>query len=52
MSGRRHPAEVTATRLADAVDKWPDHFGGRERDMVGEIIHVLDQIADGAEPTS
>jgi hypothetical protein len=44
---RRHPAEVTADRLGDALDRWPDAFDGAERDAIGLIIHRLQQIAEG-----
>lgn len=48
IGSRRHPADVTADRLASAVtDQWPDKFDGGERDMIGQIIHALRQIADG-----
>lgn len=46
---RRHPAEVTADRLVEATEKWPDKFGGRERDNIGEIVHILNTIAEDAE---
>ena len=46
-SGRRHPAEVTADRLGDAVTRWPDSFTPGERDMVGQIIDRLRDIAEG-----
>lgn len=44
---RRHPAEVTIDRLGDAVERWNDKFDGEEKDMIGMIIHALQQIADG-----
>ena len=44
---RRHPAEVTADRLGDAVEKWFDKFSGEDRDAVGRIRYVLQEIADG-----
>jgi len=47
---RRHPAEVTSDRLLDAYERWYDHFTGEQRDAIGEIRHVLQEIADGAEP--
>lgn len=47
---RRHPAEVTADRLADALDRWPERFDGRQRDAIGELRTVLEQIADDAGP--
>lgn len=43
----RHPAEVTADRLRHDVDRWADKFDGRERDMIGELIHALEEIAEG-----
>jgi hypothetical protein len=51
MRRRRHPAEVTLVRLAEALEKWPDSFDGATRDEVSHIIHILDQIAEGM-PTS
>jgi hypothetical protein len=47
----RHPAEVTADRLADAVDKWPDRFDGGDRDAVAQIRHILNDIAENAGRT-
>jgi hypothetical protein len=47
---RRHPAEVTLIRLADALEKWPDAFDGTARDEVSHIIDILDRIAEG-EPS-
>lgn len=44
---RRHPAEVTLIRLAEALEKWPDAFDGRSRDEVSHIIGILDGIAEG-----
>lgn len=44
---RRHPAEVTADRLADAMDKWPDRFDGSMRDDISRIRTVLQDIAEG-----
>lgn len=49
-SGRkhpRHPAEVTADRLGDAVTRWAGKFDAGEKDMIGMIIHALRQIAEG-----
>jgi hypothetical protein len=43
---RRHPAEVTADRLGDAVTRWADQFTQAEHDYVGLIIHRLEQIAE------
>lgn len=42
----RHPAEVTADRLAEALEKWPDAFDGRDADMISQIIHILQGIAE------
>jgi len=44
----RHPAEVTADRLGDALDKWPDSFDGGDRDMVAQIRYILNDIAEKA----
>jgi hypothetical protein len=44
---RRHPAEVTSDRLADALDKWPDAFSPRDRDAVAHVRQVLEEIAEG-----
>lgn len=44
----RHPAEVTADRLGDALDKWPDKFDGADCDMVAQIRHILNTIAEEA----
>jgi hypothetical protein len=44
---RRHPAEVTSDRLAEALDKWPDAFTGAEHDAIAQIRHRLEQIAEG-----
>jgi hypothetical protein len=43
----RHPAVVTADRLGDAVTRWADKFDNGEKDMIGMIIHALEQIAEG-----
>ena len=45
----RHPAEVTADRLADALDKWPERFDAGDRDAVAQIRHILNDIAEEAE---
>ena len=45
----RHPAEVTADRLAEAEEKWPDRFDAEARDAVGLIRHILNDIAEEAE---
>lgn len=46
-STRRHSAEVTSDRLAEASERWHDKFTGEERDMIGHIRYALEQIADG-----
>ena len=43
----RHPAEVTADRLAITVGRYASKFDGRERDMISEIIQALEEIAEG-----
>lgn len=50
MSARRHGAEVTADRLREALDRWPDAFDGHDRDAIGRIIHALEQIAANRNP--
>lgn len=47
MNTRRHPAEVTGDRLRDALDKWPDAFDAGDRDAIGRILFVLDEIVEG-----
>ncbi|WP_195167781.1 hypothetical protein [Mycobacteroides abscessus] len=44
---RRHPAEVTSDRLADAYELWHEKFDGAERDMISRLRIALDQIAEG-----
>jgi hypothetical protein len=44
--GRRHPCEVTADRLGDHLDRYPDAFDGADRDRVAVIRHVLQDIAE------
>lgn len=44
---RSHPAEVTADRLGDALDRWPDKFDGAERDAIASIRQALFEIAEG-----
>jgi hypothetical protein len=44
---RRHPAEVTSDRLAEASERWYDRLTGEERDMIGLLRHALEQIAEG-----
>lgn len=45
---RRHPAEVTSDRLAEALDRWPDAFDGADRDAIGHLRFLLEEIADSA----
>jgi hypothetical protein len=45
---RRHPAEVTSDRLAEASERWHDKLTGDERDMIGRVRHALYEIAEGA----
>jgi hypothetical protein len=45
MAFRRHPAEVTSDRLADALDKWPERFDGHARDEIAHIRRILEDIA-------
>lgn len=44
---RRHPAEVTADRLMEAISRWGDKLSQQERDYISVITHALDQIAQG-----
>jgi hypothetical protein len=44
---RRHPAEVTSDRLAEAAARWGHLLTGEERDMIGWLRHVLEEIAEG-----
>ena len=46
----RHPAEVTADRLGDALDKWPDRFDAAARDAVAQIRNILNDIAEESQP--
>jgi hypothetical protein len=44
---RRHPAEVTADRLAEAYEKFHDKLDGAELDMISQLKHAFDEIAAG-----
>jgi hypothetical protein len=44
---RRHPCEVTADRLGDHLEHWPEKWDGAERDALALVRFVLQQIADG-----
>lgn len=43
---RRHPCEVTADRLLDHLDRFPDEFDGKARDDISHVRHLLQQIAE------
>ena len=46
---RRHPADVTADRLGDALDKY--QFDGWERDEISHVIDALRRISEeGSQP--
>jgi hypothetical protein len=42
---RRHPAEVTADRLGDHLDRWFARSDGATRDAIGRVRAWLDDIA-------
>jgi hypothetical protein len=42
---RRHPCEVTADRLLDHLERYPEKFDGKARDAIGEIRFLLQEIA-------
>ena len=44
---RRHPAEATAARLLDHVEKWHDRFEPAERDALALVRFALGEIAGG-----
>jgi hypothetical protein len=44
----RHPAEVTADRLGDHLDRWFDKTDGEMRDAIAKVRAWLDQRADEA----
>lgn len=46
---KRHPAEVTADRLGEAYEKWYDKFDGAELDMISQLKHAFDEIAEQPE---
>lgn len=45
---RRHPAEITADRLGDHLDRWYDKTDGPMRDAIARVRAWLEDIADGA----
>lgn len=42
---KRHRCEVTADRLADDLDRYPEDFDGEARDAIGYLRHILQNIA-------
>ncbi len=44
---KRHPAEVTSDRLGNATTTWRHLFTGEELDLVAQIRHALEEIAEG-----
>jgi hypothetical protein len=44
---RRHPADVTADRLLEHVERWHEKFTPAERDELSHVRFLLQQIADG-----
>jgi hypothetical protein len=47
---RRHPADVTADRLGDAIEKYD--FTTEERDEISHVIDALRRISEGHEENS
>jgi hypothetical protein len=45
-SPRRHRCEVTADRLGDDLNRYPDAFDGAARDAIALIRHILQNIAE------
>lgn len=46
-AGPRHRCEVTADRLGDDLQRYPDAFDGEARDAIGLVRHILQDIAQG-----
>ena len=46
MGERRHPAEVTAERLLDHLERWFDSTDGELRDEISHVRHWLLTIAE------
>lgn len=44
----RHPAEVTADRLGDHLDRWFDTTNGELRDAIAKVRDWLDQRSESA----
>jgi hypothetical protein len=47
MRTRRHPAQVTADRLADHMIEFADYLTPRDRQSLEKVVATLVQIADG-----
>ena len=43
---RRHPAEVTSDRLADAYERWNGRLTGYELDAITKLRFALERIAE------
>lgn len=41
---RRHPAQVTSDRLAEAVDRWADRLDGATLDEIAHVRYELERI--------
>ena len=46
-SPRRHPAEVTSDRLAEAAERWNKDLSGAELDAISVVWNALERIAGG-----
>lgn len=44
-AAKRHPCEVTADRLGDHLDRYPEAFDGATRDEIAHLRYVLQEIA-------
>jgi hypothetical protein len=44
---RRHSADVTATRLGNHAQEYYFFMTDRERDLLSQVKHVLEEIAEG-----
>lgn len=43
----RHPATITADRLADHLDRWHESTDGNIRDAIGLVRDWLDRVSEG-----
>lgn len=43
---RRHPLEVTADRLRDAVEQYAMRMSGAARDDIGRVIFALETLVN------